>query len=261
MLRIILGTALLVSTSALLGCGSDSEPSEPAPSFQSADIKRGGRLYDEWWAVPGVKDPTEPGTNPGYAKTTGTQTGSVTWRCKECHGWDYRGKDGAYAMGSHATGAPGLLGVPQSDEPDELFGAIKNGKANTAMSAFGSHLSDRDIWDLVKFIKDGMIDISSLINASTKKPVSANASQGAPLFAGTCALTSCHGADGKAVNFGTAAEPEFVGTVAADNPWEFFHKVRAGQPGTDMPSALTDTRWSVQQIMDVLAHAQTLPTQ
>ena len=153
------------------------------------------------------------------------------------------------------------MGPPQSDEPDELFNAIKNGKPNTAMSAFSAHLSDRDIWDLVKFIKEGMIDISAQINATTKKPVSANASQGASLFGATCALTSCHGRDGKAVNFGTAAEPEFVGTVAADNPWEFFHKVRAGQPGTDMPSAMTDTRWSAQQIMDVLAHAQTLPTQ
>jgi hypothetical protein len=68
MLRITLGTALLVSTSALLGCGSDSETSEPTPSFQSADIKRGGRragqpgtempsaLKDTLWSVQQIMD-------------------------------------------------------------------------------------------------------------------------------------------------------------------------------------------------------------
>ena len=28
-------------------------------------------------------------------------------------------------------------------------------------------------------------------------------------------------------------EPEWVGTIAVDNPWEFMHKVRVGQPGFD----------------------------
>jgi len=50
-----------------------------------------------------------------------------------------------------------------------------------------------------------------------------------------------------------------VGTLAADNPWEFLHKVRFGQPGTTMPSA-TELGWSLQDVADVLAHAQTLPT-
>jgi mono/diheme cytochrome c family protein len=129
------------------------------------------------------------------------------------------------------------------------------------MSHFAQHLSDQDTWDLVKFIREGLVDTSTLIDATTKRPINANGTQGATLYGGTCAVASCHGPDGKALNFGSATEPEFVGTVAVDNPWEFFHKVRAGQPGTAMPSAMTDTRWSVQQIMDTLAHAQTLPTE
>ncbi|NIN67785.1 MAG: hypothetical protein GTO63_24380, partial [Anaerolineae bacterium] len=63
------------------------------------------------------------------------------------------------------------------------------------------------------------------------------------------------------VNFGDEDEPEYVGTIATDNPQEFLHKVRFGQPGINpaMPAAV-DLGWSVQDVVDVLAYAQTLPT-
>jgi thiosulfate dehydrogenase len=60
------------------------------------------------------------------------------------------------------------------------------------------------------------------------------------------------------LNFGSAAEPEYVGTIALDNPWEFLHKVRFGQPGAAMPSGL-ELQWSIQDTLDVLSHSQTLP--
>ncbi len=74
----------------------------------------------------------------------------------------------------------------------------------------------------------------------------------------TCA--ACHGPDGKQRNFGKPDEPEFVGTVAKENPWEFLHKVRAGHPGSNppMPAGL-EVGWSVQDLLDILAHSQTLP--
>ena len=49
-----------------------------------------------------------------------------------------------------------------------------------------------------------------------------------------------------------------MGTIAADNPWEFIHKVRSGQPGTHMPSAIID-QWTEKDILDLLSFAQTLP--
>jgi thiosulfate dehydrogenase len=51
-----------------------------------------------------------------------------------------------------------------------------------------------------------------------------------------------------------------VGTLAADNPWEFIHKVRVGQPGVAMPAAV-DSGWSSQDLVDLLSYAQTLPTE
>jgi thiosulfate dehydrogenase len=61
------------------------------------------------------------------------------------------------------------------------------------------------------------------------------------------------------MNFGTPEEPEYAGTVAADNPWEFFHKASFGHPGAPMPSGKA-LGWTMEQIADILAYAQTLPT-
>jgi mono/diheme cytochrome c family protein len=71
-------------------------------------LSGGGILYDMWWAVTGADEPT--GDHPLWAtQNTNTRTGPDTWRCKECHGWDYRGADGAYGSGSHFTGFVGVL--------------------------------------------------------------------------------------------------------------------------------------------------------
>jgi thiosulfate dehydrogenase len=62
------------------------------------------------------------------------------------------------------------------------------------------------------------------------------------------------------INFGSDDDPEYVGTIAIDNPWEFVHKVRAGQPGTSMPSTM-NLGWDLQYVIDVLTFAQTLPVE
>ena len=58
------------------------------------------------------------------------------------------------------------------------------------------------------------------------------------------------------INFGDAQKPEFVGTVANKNPWEFIHKVRAGQPGTKMFSGIINNL-SDKDLLDLLAYART----
>jgi thiosulfate dehydrogenase len=76
------------------------------------------------------------------------------------------------------------------------------------------------------------------------------------MYANTCA--ACHGEDGKALNFGDADEPEYIGTLALDNPWEFVHKAAFGQPGEPMPSAI-GLGWSLEQLAGLIAYAQSLP--
>ena len=71
-------------------------------------------------------------------------------------------------------------------------------------------------------------------------------------------MQTCHGETGRAINFGSKNKPEFVGTVASGNPWEFIHKVRSGQPGTKMQSGIV-MGWNDQQICDLLTYARTMP--
>jgi mono/diheme cytochrome c family protein len=223
---------------------------------QAESVSRGGRLYDKWWAETGAEKPTIDQALWAM-QSTNTRSGADTWRCKECHGWDYLGEDGAYGSGSHFTGFPGVYEAAQTSTVEELAAALKG--ATNPDHDFSSILDDAAMNDLVTFLKNGLLDVRQHVDYSTKAPVSANQANGAQLFANTC--TSCHGADGTAVNFGDDDEPEYVGTIAVGNPQEFVHKARFGQPGSNpaMPATI-DLDWSVQDAVDVLAYAQTLPT-
>ncbi len=225
-----------------------SGPTATLPAgYVMADAVRGGLLYDKWWVVAGVDAPAED--HPRWAmQDTNTRSGADTWRCKECHGWDYKGIDGAYGSGSHMTGFTGIFGTTLSAQ--DVFDKLETGHG------FGdAGLSADDIWDLAKFVLDGQIDTDDHIDET-------GAFLGSEL-GGTISYDqvclSCHGSDGKAINSGSAQDPVYVGTVANENPWEFLHKVRFGHPGSAMPA--TDLlRWEVFLAADVGVYAQTLST-
>ncbi len=228
---------------------------EAPPGARAGSVTRGGLLYDKWWEVIGVDAPTTD--HPLWAtQTTNTLSGDTTWRCKECHGWDYLGKDGAYGSGSHFTGFPGVYDAAQRKSAAELAGALKG--ATNPNHDFSSVLDEQAINDLAIFLKKGLIDPREYLDYEAKTPKSADRNHGEQLYNGLCA--ACHGPAGTKLNFGTPEEPEYVGTIAKDNPQEFLHKTRFGQPGSEPPMPATiDLGWSIQDVLDVLAHAQTLP--
>lgn len=254
---LVIATAL-----ALQACGqataSPAPPTEPppeppteAPIVLSGSVPEGGRLYDKWWSELDLEAPTED--QPLWAsQTTNERSGDDTWRCKECHGWDYAGADGAYGSGSHYTGFAGILDSSSLSDGELL--AWLDGSANREHDF--SPMGDAALGSLVKFIQDGVMDISGNIDGESKEAVGGDPSNGQALYETTC--TACHGADGRMINFGDEEDPEYVGTIALGNPWEFIHKVRAGQPGTQMPSAI-EGGWSYQDVVDVLAYSQSLP--
>jgi thiosulfate dehydrogenase len=227
-----------------------ANPIGEGEATSSGSASRGGRLYDNWWKEAGVAEPT--GDQPLWAsQTTNTRSGTDTWRCKECHGWDYKGANGAYGSGSHFTGFTGVDGVG-TKSIDEIE-AILSGSANSDHDF--SAMGDDAIADLATFLQTGLVDFTSRIDAETKSAIGADPDHGKELFA-VCA--ACHGQDGRLLNFGSDTEPEYVGTIALDNPLEFLHKVRAGQPGTAMPASM-DGDLSMDDLLDLLAFAQTLP--
>lgn len=215
-------------------------------------VTEGGRLYDNWWKAIGMEEPP-PGDQPLWAtQTTNTRTGGDTWRCKECHGWDYKGVDGVYGSGSHLTGFPGVLNT-KTVNPADLT-AWLTGKKNPDHD-FSVYLGEAQVRMLVAFIQHGVTDRSDYIDVDGT--VNGDPTRGETHYIAVC--VRCHGADGKTINFGDASEPEYLGTVAVDNPWEAFHKDSFGQPGAPMPAGL-NFGWSLQDIADLIAFLQTLPT-
>ena len=218
---------------------------DSASGDKLAQIARGGLLYDKWYGVVKV-DPSRK-THPSYASSQGKRKGKGTWRCKECHGWDYMGKDGAYAKGSHFSGISGIRGSA-------------GGSTNSVVSSLkgrdhllGDYLSSADLKDIAVFVTQGQLNMDTYIDRSSKK-AKGNKTKGERIYKTVCA--KCHGMDGRKINFKDDKKPEYLGTVAQGNPWEALHKIRMGQPGKEMPAMIA---FPVQTQVDVLAYSQTLP--
>lgn len=208
-----------------------------------ARLARGGILYDNWPAELGVNINK---THPAYP-AEGRQKGGSTWRCKECHGWDYKGAAGAYSKGSHFTGITGIRAYANQN-PLDIQGILKDDT-----HAFGNMITDDTLEALSLFVAYGQIDTDLYINRMSKKSIGDSAN-GGRIYLATC--VKCHGEDGKEINFKTPEKPEYLGTVANKNPWETLHKIRWGQPGTQMISLLF---LGLKEQLDVLAFCQTLP--
>ncbi|MDH3912582.1 MAG: c-type cytochrome [Rhodospirillales bacterium] len=187
------------------------------------DISRGGLLYDKWWAVLETDPPQQ--THPAYP-AEGKSSGSGTWRCKECHGWDYKGAEGAYRKGSHYTGIKGIRAMAGAD-PRRIAALLRN-KTHRYTEDM---IPDEAAWNIALFVSRGQVDMDPLIDRTTKR-ARGDARRGKRFYGEYCSL--CHGHDGREMNFKDDKNPEFIGTVATKNPWEALHKIRNGQPGIRM---------------------------
>ena len=226
-----------------------------ALAHESSAVVRGGAMYDTWWAVTGQAAPTT--NSPLWASrpdtTRNTRTGADTWRCKECHGWDYKGVNGAYGSGSHRTGIAGIFGTTKTAQ--EVFDLIKT---NHGYGAAG--LSDEDIRDLAAFVTEGLIDTNTIIGAD--KAFIGDMAKGQTLYdfgiGVNIGCATCHGPLGLTPPPGHPEFSDYIGLLSNENPWEFQHKVRFGQPATAMPSSVAGGG-TILDVADLGAYSQTLP--
>jgi len=214
------------------------------------NIARGGQLYDDWMVVLEHKAPN--GNHPAYP-SIGKKKGKATWRCKECHGWDYLGEDGAYGKGGHYTGIKGVR-MAVGKNVDQLTAVIRD-KVHQYTEDM---IPDTAVRKLALFISRGQVGMDQYIDRSTRR-ARGDLRRGASFFQTICAI--CHGFDGASMvsKSGTAlaafGDRGYLGTIANDNPWETFHKIRNGQPGVGMVALRV---LSTQDQIDVLAYMQTL---
>ena len=225
----------------------NAEQHQSIKSYQNADLKNGALLYDNWMKLTTAKPEGNHPLYPASAK----KSGKSTFRCKECHGWDYIGKDGRYNKGSHFTGIPGVFHV-QTENPEEIYASLtdKNLKHN-----FSEYISDSDIWDLVKFLREGQAPIEAAIDNNGQGK--GNTVSGKIFYGSQCA--SCHGTDGNELDFKSKKDGiQGVGWLANDNPQESIHKIRWGHPGSNMPSIITDKNLTELDAIDILTYSQSL---
>lgn len=220
-----------------------TEPRDPSVEWLTA---YGGRLYDNWIELVGRAAPR--GEHPSYPDS-GKATGPNTWRCKECHGWDYNGSDGAYGnpSSSHYTGIKGIRAHAAGD-PLEVVRILRDKTHGLDERMLPKYMAER----IALFVTRGQIRTEDYLNPD--RTPNGEPEKGRPIFQNLCAV--CHGYDGKSINFGSETEPEYLGTVAEENPAELLHKARNGHPGSIMPAQI----WvEIQKLVDVAAYARTLP--
>jgi cytochrome c553 len=246
-LILILGVVLAIATSVHAQDGALLAPSDN-------DVVQGALLYDNWYAALGVNPPAD--NMPIWSRqSTNTRSGPNTWRCAECHGWDYRGVDGAYGSGSHRTGFPGVITLVSTLSAQDIIAHLQ-GMQDPAHD-FSAYMDDTSLAQLAVFLKNGLIDDTEYINPISLQVIQGDISHGQQLYTTTCAI--CHGSDGKQIAFRTEGIVEYLGSIAIRDPWRFLHRTRFGVAGTNMPIGYS-LGWSPADGRDVLAFAQTLPT-
>jgi mono/diheme cytochrome c family protein len=213
----------------------------------SASIARGGRLYDHWQKETDAPSPTS--RHPAYPKEASqAAVPIVNWRCKECHGWDYKGVDGISRKGPHRTGIKGIRARIDADPKDVVELLMDKNHRYHGTRWFKAPLDLQDLVDLANFVTLGQINMNEYIDPLT------GFAKGDPRrrkdeFNVLCA--TCHGKDGKALPTGND-----IGEVARNNPWEALHKILNGHPNEAMPALRV---LDMPFLVDILAYTQTLP--
>lgn len=217
----------------------------PANPSEAWIIASGMRLYDNWMTA---MDREGPGTtHPAWPASNTKKKGDVTWRCKSCHGWEFKGKDGEYASGSYKTGIKGVMGAATM-HPDDIHKILMDDTHRYTHDMIPAVAMLR----LSKALAIGLYDSADFINADGS--VKGDLRRGREIFQNICA--SCHGYYGTALDWGEEGDPAYISTEANANPWEVIAKIRHGHPGVEMVSLIA---FPMSDISSVLKYVRTLP--
>ena len=210
-------------------------------------IARGGALYDNWAAALEKASPTT--THPSYP-AVGKQSGAATWRCRECHGFDYKGAAGINGSGARFTGIKGIDAMAGKD-PADIAKIVRDGTHRYTADL----LPDSAVQEIALFVARGQIDDDQYVDRTTGK-ATGDSARGVAQYRLAC--FACHGGDGRRINFGNAAAPEYLGTVANSNPWSVMHRMRNGLPEAPMLAGIL-TSLTIADEANILAYLQTMP--
>jgi len=248
-------TAIMIfgAVLSLSSCKKDPDPLEEA--YNNADASVGGKMYDKFWT-------TEAGFDQNNTNLATLNASSNFFRCKQCHAWDGLGNAGSYISRAPKTSRPNvssmnLYQLAQTKTTKDLFDGMKktanrrdisydlstydpatNKTEGDKMPDFTQLLTDAQIWDIVKFLKEGMLDVSKIYDATytgtyptgsvtfSNHGLDGDATSGNAYYTANCA--ACHGTDGST----HVMEGKYLGTFLRSKANEVQHKIMYGQPGS-----------------------------
>lgn len=272
-----------IATAAIF-TSCDKEDTPVVNPYDAAVISNGGIMYDKFWATESDFDQTS-------AHLATLNSKADFFRCKQCHGWDLKGSTGSYINRKPSKTRPNISSVDvyataKSKTAQELFDAMKKTAGrrniNTDLSTYdpatpstqtegdkmpnlSELLTDAQIWDLVKFMKEGALDVEQLYKATytgtypTGSVAFAEWGQGGNAESGNVFYTAnckgCHGVDGKTLPL----ENMTLGKFTRSKPNEVQHKIKFGQLGSAMAGKFDITPAQMKNLYKAIADKTNYP--
>jgi mono/diheme cytochrome c family protein len=283
----LLSTFVTLALVFIIGCTHDNP--EPAPphvaTYEDADFGTGGIMYDQFWSA-------DAQFNQSDASLSIYDENGDFFSCQSCHGWDGLGTEGSSNGRAPQTTRPNvsslnLYDLAQSKTADELFEAMTKTEARRSVSHdlssydpasnategdqmpnYPEILTDAQIWDIVKFLKEGMFDVNELYvaryNGTYPTGTSSyqslgkngNVDNGAIYYSTNCA--SCHGSDGLDIGLNGKG----LGGYARSKPYELQHKTKYGALEVSPPMAgeFDITIDEIKDLLKALSSSTNFPT-
>ncbi|TFH64895.1 MAG: c-type cytochrome [Candidatus Zixiibacteriota bacterium] len=278
--------SFIVLSFLAVGCSDDKSTTPTTPkAYDDASLSKGGIMYDKFWSTEAAFNQNDPNLATYNAK-------SDFFRCKQCHGWDLLGRSGSYIGRGPKTTRPNvsvlnLYQLAKTKTPQELFDGLKksanrrdvsydlstydpttNSTVGDQMPNFSQILTDAQIWDVVKFLREGAFDVAQLYDAtySGTYPTGTaafanlgkdgNAAAGMTYFSSNC--VACHGPTGVLIEL----EGMTLGAFARSKSNEVQHKVKYGTLGSDpiMTGKFDITLSQMKDLYKALADTSAFPT-